>query len=256
MAIKHPKRALEGLLDSYDAERRPIGERVAKTSLYNMRAHALVLDEAIGLSPTKSEADNMRAMDEYFDASDKHRGLVKRQEVDKAMEALDVEFYAHGAEVGWFYDFDYKGTYGDPANKDANPQLKPDGEMELCAYHPSIRPGSQLPHTWLIDEGSSKRISSRALMVNDKLVLLGMSASWRKITHPLLEVKIDGHGGDLLDSKRAWKELWGDAKNSGALIVRPDTIIAYRFPNDDILQEADLQAKIGSIVETALMLAR
>ena len=64
LALERPNESGERLLDSYDTERRPIGERVAKTSLYNMQAHALVLDQAIGLSPDKSESDNISAMDQ------------------------------------------------------------------------------------------------------------------------------------------------------------------------------------------------
>lgn len=257
MTMKHPEQNFGGLLDSYDAERRPIGERVAKTSLYNMRAHALVLDEAIGLSPSKSESDNMRAMDQYFDSSDRDRGLAKRQEVEKAMKDLDVEFYAHGAEVGWFYDFEYDGTYGCSKDNEVNHQLKPDGEMESCTYHPTLRPGSQLPHAWLKGKGSSDRISTRKLIAIDRLVLLGMSDSWRNVKHPLIDVRVvDEHDGDLMDSEGAWKRCFSDFEDSGAVLVRPDTIIAYRFLDDSILREADLSVKVGSIVETVLRLER
>ena len=97
--IKHPKMDLEKLLDTYDSERRPIGGRVSETSLLNMRAHALVLDQAIGLSPDMSEEDNKVVTEQYFDPSDLDKGAAKREEVNKALEHLDVEFYAHGAEV-------------------------------------------------------------------------------------------------------------------------------------------------------------
>ena len=257
MTMKHPEQNFGGFLDSYDAERRPIGERVAKTSLYNMRAHALVLDEAIGLSPNKSETDNMRAMDQYFDSSDRDQGSTMRQEVDKAMNDLDVEFYAHGAEVGWFYDFVYDGTYGCSKDNEVNPQLKPDGEMELCTYHPTLRPGSQLPHVCLKDKGSGERVSTRELIAIDRFVLLGMSDNWRNVKHPLVEVRVvDEHNGDLMDSEGAWKRRCSDFEDSGAVLVRPDTIIAYRFLDDRILQEADFQVKFSGIVEMTLRLGR
>lgn len=253
--MKHADQDFGGLLDSYDRERRPVGERVAKTSLYNMRAHALVLDEAIGLSPTQSEAENIQAMDEYFDISDEDQGLAKRQEVEKAMKDLDIEFYAHGAEVGWYYDFSYHSTYGDSEDEGANPQLRSDGEMELCTYHPNLRPGSQLPHAYLTGKTNGKRISTRELIVKDKLILLAMSADWRKIMHPYVEVRVvDEHNGDFIDVEGAWKRICSDLEQPGALVVRSDTIIAYRFLNDNILQAADAEVQFGSIVETILKL--
>jgi hypothetical protein len=252
-AMKHTELNCQALLNSYDIERRPIGERVAKTSLYNMQAHALILDEAIGLSPTKSKEENVEAVEEYFDLQDKDRGLAKRQEVEKALQHLDVEFYAHGAEVGWFYDLEYDGTYGS-TNEDENPQVKDDGEMELCTYHPTLRPGSQLPHVWLISTSTGEKMSARELMSRDKLILLTMSPTWKKVKTPLIDVKVlDTSDGDYSDLDGTLKSLRGDEmQESGALLVRPDGIIGYRFPNDIILKEPKFEAELETILRRVL----
>lgn len=241
------------LLESYDQERRPIGERVAKTSLYNMRAHALILDEAIGLSPTKDEAENMKAMAQYFDLKNQDKGLAKREEVDKALDQLDVEFYAHGAEVGWFYDFEYNGTYGSRSKYD-NPQVNAAGEMELCTYYPTDRPGSQLPHAWVHSRASGSRTSTRDLVLRDKLLLLATSSSWRRLEHPLVEVKIfDDAGGEVLDMNRLLKGAHhGNMEQSGALLVRPDAIVGFRFLNDKILGSCNVRDEFQAIVQTVL----
>ena len=101
MALRYPDMEFDRLLLSYDTERRPIGERVGKTSLYNMRSHALVLDHVIGLSPDKSERENVQAMQQYCDLSDTVEGDAKRQLIKEALRVLDVEFCAHGAELEW-----------------------------------------------------------------------------------------------------------------------------------------------------------
>ena len=41
MALRYPDMEFDRLLLSYDTESRPIGERIGKTSLYNMGSHEL-----------------------------------------------------------------------------------------------------------------------------------------------------------------------------------------------------------------------
>jgi 2-polyprenyl-6-methoxyphenol hydroxylase-like FAD-dependent oxidoreductase len=50
LSLKNPGLPLDSLLDTYDSERRPIGERIARTSLESMEAHALILDMALGIT--------------------------------------------------------------------------------------------------------------------------------------------------------------------------------------------------------------
>ena len=253
LALKSGKGKLEGLLDGYDSERRPIGERVGKTSLYNMQAHALVLDQAIGLTPEQSEGTNVQAMEQYFDPSDNGKGQAKRQEVNKAMNVLDVEFYAHGAEVGWFYDLDYIGDYGLVESQEANPQLREDGEMELCVYRPSTKPGSQLPHAWLVERVQQRRISTRELLEKSRLVLLAQSAGWKRLDHSFVHViVVNENDGEFMDEEGRWKEICGVLADTGALLVRPDSIIAYRFFDDDILKDQDPSAQMSNVVEKVL----
>ncbi|KAK5165090.1 uncharacterized protein LTR77_009187 [Saxophila tyrrhenica] len=249
LALKQPEIESGRLLASYDAERRPIGERIAKTSLYNMQAHAGVLDKALGLSPDKSQEANVEAMNQYFDQADKEEGAGKRQDVAKALDVLDIEFYAHAAEVGFFYDQDYDGDYGSNGTVD-NPQVGNDGEMKLCVYHPSTRTGSQLPHAWLQPgDRKGKQISTRELVRPNKLVLLGMSSQWTRIQHALVENLGIGDDGQYMPCDNTWREVCGDLADSGALLVRPDGIIAYRFSHDMLPHERDCNADFSTIVD-------
>lgn len=165
------------LLDSYDTERRPIGQRVRDTSLHNLRSHALVMDTALGLSPTNSKEANVQAMDSFLDETDTSAAAqARRTAVDAAQKTLDLEFHALGAEIGWFYpsvDLEGEGA----ANRHGG-QLDGDGKLDTLRYFPSTIPGHHLPHVWLErgkgsgGGGGETRVSTRDLVRYDGFVLL------------------------------------------------------------------------------------
>ncbi|KAJ9620246.1 hypothetical protein H2203_008011 [Taxawa tesnikishii (nom. ined.)] len=227
LALKHPHKSYDRLLDTYDAERRPIGERVARTSLHNLQSHAGVMDAALGIAPTNSIEANTKAMAQYFDVTDKTGGARRRQAIAQALEIMDIEFDAHGAEVGWFYPSADLNNEGTATRHDG--QLTKDGELDLCVYHPSTIPGHQLPHAWL--ERDSRRVSTRDLVHLAKLTLFAQSAQpWADLAHDLVHVEI-------IDPKIGWKDVDGAWRAqcgvgaSGAIFVRPDGIVAYRVPD-------------------------
>ena len=117
-------------------------------------------------------------MQQYFDLSGTVEGDAKRQQVKEALRVLDVEFCAHGVELGWFHDLDYDAEYGAHKRRDRNPQVNKDGEMELYVCRPNTCQGSQLPHAWLVNSKSHQRKSTRELLQADKLLLIASSASW------------------------------------------------------------------------------
>lgn len=254
LALKHPHLNFDPLLDSYDAERRPVGERVARTSLQGMQSHAGSLDKAIGLSPDKDQETNVKAMKQFFDPLNNKEGAAERQEVDRALDGLDIEFYAHAAEVGFFYDLEYTGDYGNggPVH---DPQLNDMSEMNLNVYYPTTRPGSQLPHAWLYDEHSfDQKISTRHLVQLDKLVLLGSSRRWPELEHAFVDTLTIGDGGEYKPCDQAWEDICGGVAESGAIVVRPDGIIAFRFSNDDILNHSGRDIELRAIVNKILRL--
>jgi hypothetical protein len=248
LTLKNEGLNLDDLLSTYDLERRPIGERIAKTSLFNMQAHALVLDKAIGLAPDRDEESNIRAMSQYFDQADVEAGAAKRQEVERALKTLDIEFYAHGAEVGWFYDLPYNGNYGFNEAV-ANPQVKDDGEMELCVYHQTTRPGSQLPHVWVYENGKQRTAKSlRELVCLDKLVLLTTMPGWKVLSIPLVDVVVVSDEVDGSNSRLGRSIISDELSHTGAVLVRPDAIVAYRFVDDSILRQQNRNEEFNGIV--------
>ena len=252
LALKDPDLGLERLLESYDSERRPIGERVGKTSLINMQSHALILDKAIGLSPEKAEEANVKAMQQYFDPSDETEGKEKRKEVAQALKDLDIEFYAHGAEVGWFYDLPYAASY--EGRVIPNPQMNSDSNMELCEYRPTTRPGSQLPHVWLENSVTKERRSTRELTLQNRFLLLAVSPAWLDFMHPLLEQRILGPEAEWQVSDNDMMAPLNDILPDGALIVRPDCIIAFRFGDAAVLKQSNLGTVAVEIMRRILWL--
>ena len=217
-----------------------------------MQSHALILDKAIGLSPEKSEVANVKAMQQYFDPTDAKEGHEKREEVARALKDLDIEFYAHGAEVGWFYDLPYSACYG--LQCPPNPQLKSDGSMELCEYRPTTRPGSQLPHAWVENSMTKELKSTRELAAGAKLLLLAFSSAWKDFKHPLLDQEIIGPGESWHFRDSDLVAQFKDVLNGGALIVRPDRIIAFRFEDDAALKQTDLHDVAIRIIDCILRL--
>ncbi|OQV10446.1 FAD binding domain-containing protein [Cladophialophora immunda] len=224
------------LLDTYDTERRPVGQRVRDCALHNLRAFGLVMDKAIGVSTENSQTENVANMDSFLDISTENSdGAARRDAVQRAQKILDDEFHALGAEVGWFYpDLDVNGE-GKASNHDG--QLKDNGELDLLYYHPSTIPGHHLPHAWL--EQGDKRLSTRDLVKYDGFVLI--------TSHPELWGKaVVEEGGGLVtlieisdmieeaDGRFSWKDVdgkWASQRgvgSSGAVLVRPDGIVVWR----------------------------
>lgn len=94
------------LLPSYDKDCRVICERISKKSLDNMRTHALIIYDALGLPSGKSNEEKVRLMDQYINLVDIIEGGTKSNEPKTALKVLNVEFCDSGARVGWYYGVD------------------------------------------------------------------------------------------------------------------------------------------------------
>ncbi|EEU43583.1 uncharacterized protein NECHADRAFT_82515 [Fusarium vanettenii 77-13-4] len=210
----------DSLLDSYDTERRPIGERVGLTSLKNLRMHREVMDTALGISDTKSLAENEAALEVLFDSTHPENAN-KRQAVKNAAKVLDTEFKASGSEVGWFYP---SADINNEGGKHHGGQLLKDGTYDQTVYHPSTIPGHHLPHCWVEKQG--KRVAIRDLVPLSKMLLLAQTSGWDLFENSLVQVEMIGSNG--------WKDVFGDWQRQcgldkhGAVLVRPDGIVAWR----------------------------
>ena len=211
------------LLDTYEQERRPIAQRVARTSLYNLISHSSVADRALDISPENDKESNIKSLQSFFDAAD-HDGESKRQAVERAQEILKGEFHALGAEIGWFYP--NVDPEGERVPSDHGGQLLPNGEFDCLNYHPSVIPGHHLPHAWLAKNGTV--VSMRDLIAKDKFLLLTSNSDHvRNLESSLVQLEVVGGDAGWRDVTGQWAEYSG-INGAFSIVVRPDGIIAWR----------------------------
>lgn len=210
----------DGLLDSYDAERQPVGRQIVD------RANQSV-DEmgqwfgAVGLVPGMTPAQVDERLAHLFGPD----GGADRDAVLAALDLMDGQFNAQGVEMGQRY---------------TSAAVVPDGrttpttrDSELH-YAPSTDPGCPLPHVWLTRD--EHELSTLDACSYDRFTLLldAAGAEWvdaaRKIGRELgvdIEPVIVSLGHDVNDAYGDWARR-RDVDDTGALLVRPDRIVAWR----------------------------
>ncbi|OMP85305.1 Phenol 2-monooxygenase [Diplodia seriata] len=232
LALKDPVRH-DGLLSSYDAERRPIGRSVAASSLHNLRSHSLDMDRALGMGGDKTADENAAAIAPFFDESHPdHAG--KREAVRRAQKVLDTEFKAPGTEVGWFYpEADF---WGEAEREGHAGQVKKMGDggaaFDTEFYHVSTLPGHHLPHAWVEEGEGGRRVALRDLVPLSRLLLVvGRKAGWEAFEDESVKVEVVGAEG-WRDVDGGWRRQ-REVSEEGAVLVRPDGIVAWRGERDE-----------------------
>jgi 2,4-dichlorophenol 6-monooxygenase len=131
-------KAGEGLLDSFDAERAPIGRQVVLRANKSIEEFGAILD-ALGLEDVQDVEEMQRSIASRAD--DSADGALRRERLRKALELKDYEFNAHGVELG-------QRSASGAVVGDGSPEPGYTRDPELF-YHPTTWPGARLPHCWL-----------------------------------------------------------------------------------------------------------
>lgn len=122
--------AADELLDSYEAERRPVGQANADWALFSFTNHSLI-DAGMGLQPGATVEQNTAALTAFF--ADTPMGASLRARGGVAIGTQTMEFQAHDIEIGFSY---------------AERALAPDGSQAPPRdpfgrdYTPTTRPGT------------------------------------------------------------------------------------------------------------------
>lgn len=184
-------RAAPALLDSYEAERRPVAERNT--------AYARRFADSVGLFQAAEALEQAGP-----------QGDAARREASAYLNAhARLEFNIPGVTFGARYD--------------GSPVLWPDGTQpppdEPNAYVPSATPGGRAPHAWLADG----RSLFDSFHFEWTLLALGASPpSTQAFEHAArergLDLKVVRHAGD--DLLRLYE--------APLALVRPDQIVAWR----------------------------
>ncbi|MGZ8801508.1 MAG: FAD-dependent monooxygenase [Mycobacterium sp.] len=234
----------DALLDTYDAERRPVILRNIANSV-KCAEDRFRLDEALGLSPEKSAEENWSALEVIWNES--HPEYAERCDlVNNALAAQSGEFHHHGLEFGFTYD-------STAVVDDGSPEFVPIDAVRL--YEPSTRPGHPLPHAIVSRRG--KTFPLQNLTHGGKFVVIAGEggAAWVDATRKIAEstgihieaVTVGADNADLADTRFAWLRK-RQITRDGAVLVRPDRFIGFRSVGavDDPL------AALGSALEQIL----
>lgn len=223
LALVVSGRAHDRLLDSYDAERQPVGRRIvdrANRSVAEMGPCLL----ALGFEPGETAEEAEKRIDLLHGPE----GEERRVALLAALDLLNGQFNAHGVEMGQRY---VSGAVVDDGTPFPSFERDPD-----LYYQPSTHPGSPLPHVWL--QRGTEEISTLDLCRHDGLTLLtGIAGSaWAEAAAAVsaekgvcIEPVCVGLGQACNDVLGRWSRV-REIDDDGCLLVRPDRIVAWRCP--------------------------
>lgn len=246
IALSNPD--LSQVLDTYESERRPIALHVAERSLSNFENHGGVVDVALGLSPALPPHEGWEQLRTFY--SNSEEGRRKTNAVEQAMTFLDEEFHAHGVENGYVY---VEGALAGTAETE-----QPIPEDRLV-YHPSSAPGHRVPHSWL-QRADGQRASTVDLCAAGRFSLLVdySAENWSHALHEtnhslskLVDVVRVGKGGEWTPEDNTWEQL-REVSATGAILMRPDGIVAWRSARLPETPTHDLDSALARIAATRM----
>lgn len=219
-----------GLLDSYEAERAPVGKQIVLRANKSIEEFAPVF-AALGFTSTddpEQQVANMRARFDASPAAERQRAALRA-----ALELKNYEFNAHGVEMGQRY-------VSGAVVPDGTAEPVGDRDPELY-YHPTTWPGARLPHCWL-GRGGHKVSTHDVTGKRRFTVLTGIAGgAWADAAAGAartlgieLDTVVIGPGREYTDLYDDWSRL-REVTESGCVLVRPDTHVGWRahtLPDD------------------------
>jgi 2,4-dichlorophenol 6-monooxygenase len=232
----------DGLLESYDAERQPVGRQIVDRANQSVGEMGAWLGP-IGLRGDQTAEEANAQLDELFGPN----GEGRRQELFKGLEVMNGQFNAHGVELGQRYESSAVVGDGTPF-----PAYERDPDLH---YQPSSHPGSPLPHAWLGRD--THDISTLDLCGYEHFTLItgADGEPWERAAAAVsrrLGVEVRPFrvalGQDHNDVLGEWTRL-REVSDRGCVLVRPDRFVAWR--QDDLVDDptADLAAAMNQILD-------
>ena len=208
-----------GLLESYSAERAPVGAQVVA------RANQSRVDygPVNAAFRTEGQADPVAAgLAKLRDPGP--NGVQAREALIAAIEYKNTEFNAQGTELNQRYQS--SAVIPEPDAGEETWQRDPGLHLQA-----TTRPGAKIPHVWLVDE-TGRKVSTLDVTQNGKFTLVtGLSGqAWAtaasKLDLPFLRTVIIGAKGTE-DLYHNWHRA-RETDEAGAILVRPDGYVAWR----------------------------
>ncbi|MEM1249162.1 MAG: FAD-dependent monooxygenase [Acidobacteriota bacterium] len=252
--------APDKLLDTYEAERRPVAQRNAHESATNyekifevFEAFGLQRDGLDRLAQLKSTAlfrwlpRGIQTLALRAVLAIPHRLLNRfttKPEVREKVEHAIADQLGHFDRIG--LDIGY--VYGQGA---LTPERKETPDYPVSTYEPSTIPGSRFPH---VELGAHRGDSSHDLVDYDcfRLLVAGEPGAWQKAEEDLLQqgVKIDVESVGTVPADEGGRSRLTELcrlGSSGALLLRPDGHVGWRCEEGPEDRSATLLAAAGEM---------
>jgi 2,4-dichlorophenol 6-monooxygenase len=243
LALVLAGRAGAALLDSYSAERQPVGAQGVQRAITSLQEGAAV-EAALGFEPGQAAEPGWAALDTLYEAGP--AGDERRNALRKAIELSNYQFNAHGVELGYRYQ-------SDAIVDDGSPDPTPARDPQLY-YQPTTRPGARVPHARLERDGVP--VSSLDLVDDLGFALLtgvggqawsGAAAEASARLGVPVRVHVIGGQDGVTDPYGEWAAL-REVETTGAALVRPDRHVAWR----SMRHTPDGARQLPAVLEQAL----
>lgn len=239
-------RAPDSLLDTYQAERHPIGRHNVDWAVSAALHHHAIL-EAVGVGQHTAPQRRERAFAAFVDPTP----------IAAAARARAAELFAthrggcqaHDVELGFAYEQGAVIPDGSPP---------PPREPLRDVYHPTTRPGHLLPHAWIIRAGRILSTHDLTGSAGSFVLIIGPKAEqWRAAATAVAEklsVSINtvaiGIGAEYTAVDDRWSRV-REIADEGAILVRPDNHVAWRSRGAAANPTGELAGALGRILENA-----
>ncbi len=220
------------LLDTYNAERQPVGRSIVKRANDGFREHSKVW-QALGIL-TEDISERKAIMDEL--RSPGPAGQKRRAALQAATLNTCHEFHGLGVEMNQTYT----GAGICLEDEQVPFELQGPAAADPILYHMrSTYPGRRLPHAWLNTRRPNQGPTSTIDLAGHGCfaIFTGVGGDvWRKAAAetasklgPDLQIKVHsiGQGQEWEDVYYDWTKVRG-VEDDGAILVRPDRFVAWR----------------------------
>ena len=235
------------LLESFSAERQPVGDAVVTRANQGLKDHAGWMETIGMLEPDVARRRQILA--EFDDPGEE--GRARRAEFRRGIEATAPELHGLGIEMnqGYVSDAVYLDDEGAP------PQLPED---PVQVHQITTFPGRRLPHCWLNTRAPGKRFSTIDLAGHGHFTLL-TGPGGQKWKDAAGEVARE-LGVEIVAYSIGWRQDFEDVYfdwagrsevgEDGCVLVRPDRFVAWRARG----LEEDCGGKLWVVMQRVLCL--
>lgn len=240
-------RAGDGLLDTYEAERKPVDQNNIDNAIANAMNH-FTIDQALNLSPDKTPEENWAELAPLW--QELPDSAAKRHALNRAIGSQTMEFRHHNVEFGYRYD-------STAVVHDGSPEYVPLDPVRL--YEPSTKPGHPMPHAFVERQG--ERTALGTLVHGGKFLLLAGEEghAWVEAAEklaaendlPLVAGTVGVLNSDFVDVRCAWLKNRAISA-TGVVLVRPDRYVAFRSLDAVDDPHAALKDALSQVLATEL----